>query len=219
MGLKHLFDSFVIVLVRVFPYLLNLILAAIVLTLGIVLARLVRCLVILMFTEVPLDETVYKLKFNSVLEKAEIKRSPSELLGDFSYWLVVFLLVITVAIFLGLPVEPLLKRVLDYVGIVFLAAVVLSLGVFLSSLIAGIIYVVGANVGLPGAKTIARLMQYATIIFAFLVALEQLGIGPALIVPSIGVIIGAVGLALAIAFGLGCKDIMADFISNLIRGK
>ena len=73
--------------------------------------------------------------------------------------------------------------------------------------------------GLPGAKTIGKLTQYAAVVTAFLLAIEQLGIGPALLVPSIGVIIGALGLAVAIAFGLGCKDIMADFISNLIKGK
>ena len=95
----------------------------------------------------------------------------------------------------------------------------LGLGVFLSIFISGVVYLIASNVGIPGAKTIAKIMQYATIVFAFLVALEQLGIGPVLIVPSIGVIIGAVGLALAIAFGLGCKDLMADFISNLIREK
>ncbi|MFC1496836.1 hypothetical protein ACFL52_05420 [Candidatus Margulisiibacteriota bacterium] len=217
--LFDLFDSLVFVYIKVYPYLLNLFFAALILTLGILFARLAKYGVVLFFQSLPLDETLKKIRFTSILDKADIKRPFSELIGDFSYWLVIFLIVVTVANYLGLAISPLIDRMLNYMGIVFLAALVLSLGVFLSSLIAGIIHVLGANVGLPGAKTIARLMQYATIIFAFLVALEQLGIGPTLIVPSIGVIIGAVGLALAIAFGLGCKDIMADFISNLIKGK
>lgn len=215
----ELYKTFVQVIKLLDPYLLRLVIAALGLTVGILFARLIKYIVVYCFTSIPLDETVKSLKFNAVLERAEIKKPFSELLGDFSYWLVVFLMITTVAKFLGLPVDPIIIRVLNYTGIVILAALVLGLGVFLSSLIAGIIFLIGVTVGLPGAKTIARLMQYATIIFAFLVALEQLGIGPALIVPSIGVIIGAVGLALAIAFGLGCKDIMADFISNLIRGK
>lgn len=214
-----LLASFLLVWFKVLPYLLNLLVAAIVLVSGVIVAKIVQYLVSMFFKILCLDQLLSKLKLTSLLEKVEINRSSSELLGDFSYWIAVFLLILTVANYLGLPIASLLDHILSYVGIVFLAALVLGLGVFLSIFISGVVYIIAANVGIPGAKTIAKIMQYATIVFAFLLALEQLGIGPALIVPSIGVIIGAVGLALAIAFGLGCKDIMADFVSNLIRGK
>ncbi len=211
--------SFLQVWDKVLPYLLNLLVAAIILVFGVIIAKIIQFLVTGFFKALSLDQLLKKLKLTNLMEKAEIRRSSSELLGDFSYWLAVLLLIITVANYLGLPIDPLLDRILNYVGVVFLAALVLGLGVFLSIFISGVVYLIASNVGIPGAKTIAKIMQYATIVFAFLVALEQLGIGPVLIVPSIGVIIGAVGLALAIAFGLGCKDLMADFISNLIREK
>ncbi|NQU17386.1 MAG: hypothetical protein HQ564_04895 [Candidatus Saganbacteria bacterium] len=219
MAISRFIDSFLVVWVRIFPYFINLLLAAFVLIAGISAARLVQYLVTFFFKNIGIDCFLEKIKLTAFLEKAEIKRPVSQLLGDISYWLAVLLLIVALANFLGLPVDPLLDRILNYIGIVFLAALVLGLGVFLSSFISGVVYIIAVNVGIPGAKTIARIMQYATIIFAFLLALEQLGIGPSLIVPSIGVIIGAVGLAVAIAFGLGCKDIMADFVSNLIKGK
>ena len=46
-----------------------------------------------------------------------------------------------------------------------------------------------------------------------------LGISAAIIVASFSVIVGAVGLAFAIAFGLGCKDIAGDFVAGLFKGK
>ncbi len=141
------------------------------------------------------------------------------MLGDFVFWFTIFLIILSLAAQINIPVESALDRIISFTGIILLAALVLSIGTYLAVFISGLVYLVAANLGLPGAKNISRIIQYFTVIFAFLLALEHLGVGPALLIPSIGVIIGAVGLAIAIAFGLGCKDIMADFVSNLIRGR
>jgi small-conductance mechanosensitive channel len=85
--------------------------------------------------------------------------------------------------------------------------------------IAGLVVVIANNVGLSNSRTLAKIAQYGVNIFGFLKALEILGISAAIIVASFSVIVGAVGLAFAIAFGLGCKDIAADFVTGLFKGK
>jgi small-conductance mechanosensitive channel len=197
----------------------NLFLALLILLIVLLVARFLRNIVTMFLKTVQLDAALEKVKFNKLLEKADIRKTTSELFGELVYWLVIFVVVLGLAAMVGIPIETALDRVMSFTGIVLLAAITLSLGTFLSILIAQMVFLIGSNLGFAGSKTISRLIQYATVIFAFLLALEQLGIGPALLVPSIGVIIGAVGLAVAIAFGLGCKDIMADFVSNLIKGK
>jgi len=211
--------SFLSVFNKIAPPLLNLILALLVLLIGLIIARFLRSVVLTGLKTIQFDTALKEIKFNTILEKAEIKKSSAELLADFVYWLTIFMLVMGLAASLKLPVDAALDRIISYIGIIFLAALTLSLGTFLAILIGALVYLVAANLGLAGAKPISKLIQYATVIFAFLLALEQLGIGPSLLQPSLGVIIGAVGLGAAIAFGLGCKDIMADFVSNLIRGK
>ena len=201
-----------------FP-LLNLFSALLILLVVLLAARFLRNLVALSLKAIQLDIALEKLKFNKLLEKADIKKTASELFGELVYWMVIFVVVLGLAAMVGIPIESALDRLMSFTGIILLAAITLSLGSFLAILIAHLVFLIGSNLGFAGSKTISRLIQYATVIFAFLLALEQLGIGPALLVPSIGVIIGAVGLAVAIAFGLGCKDIMADFVSNLIKGK
>jgi hypothetical protein len=197
----------------------NLILALALLLIGLLVARGLGYLVSFVLGVIQLDKGAKQIGFNILLDKGNIKKSASELLGDLVYWVVVFIVVIAVAGLFGLAVQPILARIFAYMGIVFLAALLLGVGLFLASLIAGIVRVIMANLGLEGAKTASRVIYYIVIIFAFLAALAELGIKTDVIVPQMGVIIGAVGLAAAIAFGLGCKDMAADFLSNLFKGK
>ena len=199
--------------------LINIIYGLIALIIGLIVARLIEKIFIVALQALRFDDLMKALRFNLILEKGDIKKKPSELVGAFAYWLTIYLLIVVVAFLSGLPIQSAMDKIFNSLAVILLAAVVLSMGAFFAILFGNLVYVVTSNFGLPGAKTISRLTQYATVIMAFLLALEQLGIGAALLVPSIGVIIGAVGLAVAIAFGLGCKDLMADFVSNLIKGK
>jgi len=219
MNIDAVLASFASIFQKVTLPILNFMLALIVLFITLLIARLLKNLVLMILKAIQLDSLLKEVKFNSILEKADIKKTSSELLSEMVYWLAVFWVVLALIASLGLPVEPALDRLSSFIGIVFVATLTLALGSFLAAFIGNLVYIVCANIGLSGAKTIAKIIQYATVIFSFLLALEQLGIGPALLQPSLGVIIGAVGLGAAIAFGLGCKDIMADFVSNLIRGK
>ncbi|MFH2033086.1 MAG: hypothetical protein ABIJ26_00065 [Candidatus Margulisiibacteriota bacterium] len=203
----------------ILPMVVTLIFALVLLVAGLLASKLLQKMVTLSLQFLQFDTVVKKLNFNKVLEKGDVKQTLSELFGDMVYWVSVFVVIVTVVSLFGIDIIPVLNKVFEYFGQVVVAAVVLGLGVVVAYLIARLIYAIGSNIGLGGSRTIAKIIQYAFIIFAGLVALAQLGIGSELIVPSIGVIIGSVGLALAIAFGLGCKDIIADFVSNLIRGK
>jgi hypothetical protein len=90
---------------------------------------------------------------------------------------------------------------------------------FLANLIAGVVKLVCLNIGLEGGKSLARAVYYLAVIFSLLAALALLGLRPSAIVAKLDIIVGAPALAAAIAFGLGCKDMAADFLHNIFKGK
>ncbi|MDD5382264.1 MAG: hypothetical protein PHH60_01225 [Candidatus Margulisbacteria bacterium] len=218
MDLNLLVNSFNLALSKVSPMVVNLIAALILILVGLLVAKGLGMLTTFVLKAIKIDKGAEQIGFAALLEKGDIKRNTSELLGDLVYWFIVLIDIIGVAGVFGLAVEPVLTRIFTYMGVVFLAALIIGLGLFLAGLISGIVKVVMVNLGIQGAKTASRIIYLIVVIFTFLAALAELGFSPDW-TPHIGIILGMPALAAAIAFGLGCKDMAADFLHNLFKGK
>jgi len=201
------------------PLVLKLLAALIIFFLGYLIAKGLSWLAATGLKFIRVDVGAKKIGLAAFIEKGDIKKTASDLVGDLLYWIVIFTTVIGVAKILGIPVKASLVLIFAFIGKVFLVAVMLGAGLFLASLTAGIVKVMAVNFGIDGAKTFARTIYYIVVIFALLAVLAELGIKTELIVSKLDVIIGAIGLAAAIAFGLGCKDMAADSLHNLFKGK
>ncbi len=204
---------------RLAPLVAKLLLGLVLLVLGWLVAKGLGWVTTWVLKNLRLDKGAKTVGFNTLLEKADIKKTISELLGDLVYWAAMFKVVVWVLTLLKLPVWSVLDKIIAFTGTVFLAAFVLGVGLFLASLIAGIVRFFLANFGVEGAKTASRFIYYVITTYAVLAVFAVFGIPNEVFSAQINVIIGAVGLAAAIAFGLGCKDMAADFLHNLFKGR
>jgi hypothetical protein len=220
MNLQAVINPIIEVANMISPLLINLSISLVLLLVSILIAKGLQLIVVYILKAIMLDKGLSAVGFTPFLTKGEIKKSPSDLLGDLVYWISIFIAVTAIAVAYGPSnSKELLNMILNYSVSVMAAVFVLAISIFLSVVIAGLVVVIANNVGLSNAKTLAKIAQYGVNIFGFLKALEILGISAAIIVASFSVIVGAVGLAFAIAFGLGCKDIAADFVTGLFKGK
>lgn len=203
------------VLATVGPLLLTLLYALVLLLIGLLIAKGLQWLVVRAFGALELDKGSKRIGFNELLTKGGLKKGPTELLGDLIYWLSIFLTVTAAANLLGLaPIKELLGSLLAYLPAVLSATYILGVGVFVAIFTAAIVLIILNNIGLSNASTLAKIVQYAIVIFAFLAALGQLGISSNWIVSSIQLVVGAVALAFAIAFGLGAKEKAAELLDK-----
>jgi hypothetical protein len=68
--------------------------------------------------------------------------------------------------------------------------------------------------GATGSDILASIARYAIIIYAVFAALTELGIAVQLTAPTFLIILGAIALAVAIAFGWGGRDVAKDLIER-----
>jgi len=219
MNIEAVMSSFLFSWSHLAPVILKIIVGLTLLLIGYLIAKAIGWAVAAGLKLVQLDKGLKQIGFNSLLERGEIKKNPADLVGDGFYWVILFITVIGISRTIGLPIEPALARIFRYLGVALLTAIILGVGLFFASVVASLVKLVALNSGIEGAKSLSRVIYYLVIILIFVAALSQIGISAKLFVLKFDVIIGAVGLAAAIAFGLGCKDMAADFLHNLFKGK
>ncbi len=57
----------------------------------------------------------------------------------------------------------------------------------------------------------------AIVAVAVVMALEKLGFAATIVATSFNILFGAICFGLALAFGLGCKDLAREWVEGLIR--
>lgn len=217
---ETLLTSFFATLDKIIPVVINSVAALLLLLVGFILAKIIQWLISMVLKVLAFDVGVGKTGFIAMLKKGEVDLKPSELLAAMAFWFVVILTLVAVADAFGVTgAQVLLVAVITYIPKVLAGTIALSVAVFFATVLQNIVVVAAQAVGLAGAKIISRVVKYAIVIFAFLIAINHMGFDLKWIVESINVIVGAVGLAVAIAFGLGCKDIAGDFLSNFFRNR
>jgi hypothetical protein len=200
-------------LARVAALVPRFVVALLILLLGWVLAKFIRLLIFRFLLTVRFDVASEKAGIDDTLVRADIRQSPAELLATLVHWLVLLVVFMTAVHTVGLTaLSGVLNQVLLYVPKVIAAVVVLILGLFFASFLAGVVKTAAANAGLAESDALAHLTRYAIVAFTIAVTLEELGIAPALVRSAFVILFGAVALALALAFGLGCRDLAREWV-------
>lgn len=206
------------VLSQISQFLVNVLLVVIILTIGWIIARIIKTLVTKLLRTIKLDQLSDNINLDGILAKGGISYSLSELIGVICYWLALLITFVVAINAIGLTVAAdLLNRIVLYVPNIIAAVFILILGMFVATLLSNIVKTAANNAGVSQAKLLGKVVEVAVIIFAVAITLEQLGIAAKVIELTISIILASLGLGAALAFGLGCKDIAARFISDLIE--
>ena len=205
-------------LIKIWSYVPAILGAIIILVIGWVIAKFVEAIVVRGLKAARLDVVSDKAGLANMLAQGDIKWTLSELIGVIIYWVVMLSVLAAALNALNLTVAgDLLSRLVAYIPNIIVAIFVLVLGSFLASFVAGVVRTTASNAGLGNAKLLAKITQTVLITFAVIIAVEQLNIATAFIAFAVNIILASIGLGAALAFGLGCKDIAAKSMQDLLN--
>ena len=100
--------------------------------------------------------------------------------------------------------------------------VIIGIGFYLANFTRRVIRSNAADTEGPGEnlganRLLASLAYYSIIVFAFALGLQQMGIGKEIVVTAFALVLGALCLALALAFGLGSRGLAERTIEEWAR--
>ncbi|OPF31383.1 mechanosensitive ion channel family protein [Pseudomonas aeruginosa] len=193
----------------------NLLGALVVVLLGFVIAKLLDALLSKLLAKLGLDRLMGGTGLTKLLARVGIQVPVSTLVGKIVYWFVLLVFLVS-AESLGLQrVSATLDVLALYLPKVFGAALVLIVGVLLAQLVNSVVRGAADGVGLEYANGLGRIAQWLVIIISISVAVGQLEVKTDLLNYIIAIVLITVGLAAALALGLGSREVAGQIIAGI----
>ena len=144
--------------------------------------------------------------------------SASTLVASAAYWTVLALglLLGLTALDAALPSQFALS-VLEYVPHLVAALAILVVGGMVARFFARAILIGAVNMGVQYARLLSLTVKWLVQIVAAAMALDHIGIGRTVLLLAFGILFGGVVLAIALAVGLGARDVVSRGLERQLR--
>ena len=157
---------------------------------------------------------------SQLLNKAALP-SATEMLSRFAFWVTwlgFILLGVSVLGILGLQDQ--IARFFLFLPRLFIAVLILFLGLLAASFFSRAALLAAVNANVPSPRVLSMSVRSIIIVFVLSIFFEELGLAEETMLVAFGIAFGALMLGLAIAFGIGGRDLAQRFLEEkFVRDK
>ena len=190
-------------------YVPQLIGAIVILIVGYIVAKILQALVGRVLQGIGFEGWMEKGGIKQFFDRAQTNHTPTSIVGKLVFWFVFIIALTMAADALGISqVSAVLGQLIAFIPSIIAAILILVLAALLANFVSGIVR------GATGSGILASVVQYAIIVYAVFAAITELGIAVQLTAPTFLILLGAVALAAAIAFGLGGREVAQDVLQK-----
>lgn len=192
--------------------------AAWILVMGMALAILVRLGLRRLLRWFRFEPFAERIGLKDFLRKGGARYSPLELVAVMAFWLILFTTFRHMARVLDLEVFRAFYRQMDKALPHLIGAVLtVVLGWLIVTFLARFALTLARNAAMPSAQAISAGIRAVGMVIVGALALDQVGFGSTILAPLILMTFAGLVLALALAFGLGCKDLAREATERFLR--
>jgi small-conductance mechanosensitive channel len=186
-----------------------------ILLVGWLVSWLLRKVIVFVLRRIKFDELVDRVGVTGVMRGIGLGKGLSQIIGQVVFWYVLLFFVISALRSMGLgDLAEMIVKLLTYVPRAIGAIIMVIVGGMGAKFTGDTVSSLVGGTGVTFARSLGRLVQYVISIFVIVLSIGMLGIDTAILVSSITILIAAVGLALALAFGLGARSIVQHVVAS-----
>ena len=194
--------------------------ALLLLLLGWLVAKFVRYAVNKVLHLLKFDELADKVKLGQMLRNINVDATASQIVSKFAYWLVLLLFFVTATDTLGWTVvSQEISKLIGLLPRIFSAIVLFAVGIFIAGFVRDFIRAATGSLGVSTGKLIGGVVFYFLATIITLTSLQQAGVNTEIITENLSIILGAVLLASALAYGLAAKDVFSNMLGAFFNRK
>jgi len=209
-------DSFQNATDSFFEFLPNILGFLVILILGYVIAKIVAGVVRKVLQKVGVDQRLRESEANSYVERIVPGASPSNGIARVVFWLIFIFFIFSAIGALKIPaLTGFMDQVLGYLPNVIAAILIFVVAALIAGAVgAGAAKVLGDT---PTGKVVATVVPAIVMVIAMFMILEQLQIAPEIVRIAFAATMGALALGLALAFGLGGRNVAERMLEDAYR--
>jgi hypothetical protein len=220
MGSENAFPSLSVLATNFWTGVSKLIAALLAFLIGWLVAKLVMYLVVKLFRAIKIDKFAQDSGLQEYLNRGNITKSVSELIGIAVYWLMMLVVILFAVNLAGLSVpSTVMDSVIGFIPKFILALVIFVFSLFLGKLFGGIVTTSAANAGIQGSSLLGRITQVTIVVFGIVIALQEINIASEFIASVFMIVFAAVCFGTALTFALGAKDLAKKYVEDLFQKK
>jgi hypothetical protein len=185
--------------------------AILVLLLGWILSGLVAGLLERGLKLVGFEHAANQTGINGFIARAGSNWSASRVVAEIVKWFIRLVAIQAAAQILGMDrIGEIINAILLWLPNLVVALAIVVIGALIARFVAGAVRASTSEMGLGDPDLLAGVARYAIIGFAIVAAVDQLGIAETVVNTLFTMIVAAVALAFALAFGLGGQSVAAQ---------
>jgi hypothetical protein len=184
-----------------------------ILLIGWLIASAIATAVAAILRAVKFNDLARRAGLSGFVQNMGVHTDAAGFLANVAKWFVRLIVLVTAFDALGLPaVSQVLQQLLLWLPNLVVALVVLVIGGLAANALASLVRGATAESGLGNPDLLATIARIAAWAFAIVIAVNQIGIATALVNTLFMATVGAIALALGLAFGLGGRETAAQTV-------
>jgi len=201
---------------RVLGFIPNLVMAVVVIMVGWLVAFIVQRAFGRLFQLIGLDRMGQKSGLHEFMASSGIRRPVSWILSRILFWAVILITLLPISDILKLGFfAELVNTLVSYLPNVFVALLVIVIGTWAARVLSGIARGNLVRLGEEAANVVSLGVQVVTLVISFIIALAQLRIDSSILTSLTLIIVGALGVGLAIALAIGSRDLIRNVLAGV----
>ncbi|MCB0742708.1 MAG: mechanosensitive ion channel [Ignavibacteriae bacterium] len=208
------------ILFQVLDFIPKLLIVVFLLLIGWLVAKILQKLSNKIFDLIGVNNISSKAGIENFLVSSGFASNISYLFSKIIFWTVLILFLIPISDILNLKFfVNIIDQVINYLPNLFVALFILLLGAWGAKITGGIVRGSSKRLGLENAELLGTIFNVLILVIAFIIALTQLKIEAEILTNILLILLGSLGIAFSISFGLGAKDVFKNIIAGVYLHK
>lgn len=209
-------DSFWVLWVSAVGFLPKLAVSLLILVAGYIFSRFAAMVIRRVLQAVGFNHLCERMGLVQLLTRINVQKAPSHILGRVVFWVLLLASLLLASDYLGFErLSAAIQSFVQYLPRVLVAVLILSIGLFVASFVRDAIRAGVGGLSPVHANVLGQTAYVAIGVIAVALAIDQLELETQLLTIAVGVAITAAGIAAALAFGLGAREVTSNVLAGV----